>query len=211
VTLGYDDLNRRTSLTLSNGVVTEYGYDDASELTSLTYRLGVNVLGSLTYSYDASGNRTAVGGSWARAILPQPIASGIYDAANQMTQFGASNYTYDLNGSLASDGLNSFSWNPRNQLNAIVGPAAAAFQYDPTGLRTMKTLAGVSTTTLNDGRDAVQDLVGTSTLSRLAGERVDERWGISNGTSTVYPLVDALGSTVAFTDPTGNIGLDPIR
>jgi YD repeat-containing protein len=50
-----DDANRRTSLTLPNGLVTEYSYDAASRLTGLTYKNGSTVLGTLTYSYDAAG------------------------------------------------------------------------------------------------------------------------------------------------------------
>jgi YD repeat-containing protein len=41
----YDNANRRSTLTLPNGVVTEYGYDAASQLTGLTYKLGGTTLG----------------------------------------------------------------------------------------------------------------------------------------------------------------------
>ena len=70
VTLAYDNANRRTSLTLPNGVVTEYAYDAASRLTGLTYKLSGTPIGTLTYAYDAAGNRTAVEGTWARTGLP---------------------------------------------------------------------------------------------------------------------------------------------
>jgi YD repeat-containing protein len=78
VTFDYDAANRRTSLTLPNGVVVEYGYDAASRLTGLTYRQGITVLGTLTYTYDAAGQRIAVGGSWARTGLPAALASATY-------------------------------------------------------------------------------------------------------------------------------------
>ena len=44
-----------------HGIVTTYGYDDANQLTSLDYTLGQTTLGTLTYTYDLAGNRTAVG------------------------------------------------------------------------------------------------------------------------------------------------------
>jgi YD repeat-containing protein len=40
VSITYDCADRRTSLTLPNGIVVEYGYDDDLRLTSLTYKLG---------------------------------------------------------------------------------------------------------------------------------------------------------------------------
>jgi YD repeat-containing protein len=63
VSFTYDDATRRTSLTLPNGVITEYAYDAASRLTGLTYKLGSTPLGTLTYVYDANGNRTILGGT----------------------------------------------------------------------------------------------------------------------------------------------------
>jgi len=37
VGLNYDNANRRTCLTLPNGVVASYGYDNDSRMTSITY------------------------------------------------------------------------------------------------------------------------------------------------------------------------------
>ena len=78
VTFGYDTANRRTSLTLPSGVMTSYAYDAASRLTGLNYAMGTTTLGTLLYDYDAGGNRTLVGGTWARTALPQLLASATY-------------------------------------------------------------------------------------------------------------------------------------
>ena len=76
VQFGYDNANRRTSLTLPNGIVVEYGYDAASRVTSITYKQnGTTLLGDLTYEYDKAGNRTKIGGSWARTGMPEPITT----------------------------------------------------------------------------------------------------------------------------------------
>lgn len=84
----YDALGRRTQLILPNGVITAYSYDAASRLTELVYRNATGMLGNLTYQYDPSGNRLAVGGSFARTALPAPVASASYDAANRQLTFG---------------------------------------------------------------------------------------------------------------------------
>src|SRR4029453_11790715 len=106
VTITYDAANRRTSLTLPNSVSTEYAYDAASRLTGLAYRLGTVSLGTLTYAYDAAGNRTVLGGTWARTGLPSALTSATYNAANQQLTFESIALTYDLNGKLTSDGTN---------------------------------------------------------------------------------------------------------
>jgi YD repeat-containing protein len=49
VTITYDEADRRSTLTLPNGIVTTYGYDDGNQLTSLTYTLSETTLGTLMY------------------------------------------------------------------------------------------------------------------------------------------------------------------
>lgn len=55
VDFAYDSANRRTSLTLPNGVAISYTYDSASRTTSISYSANGNQLGNLTYAYDAAG------------------------------------------------------------------------------------------------------------------------------------------------------------
>jgi YD repeat-containing protein len=103
-----DGADRRTSLTLPNGVSVAYGYDAASQLTSITFSLGQTTLGNLTYGYDAAGNRAAMGGSWARTNLPAALGTATYDAASELTQWGSQVLSCDLNGNLTADGSNLF-------------------------------------------------------------------------------------------------------
>ncbi|HKB24391.1 MAG TPA: hypothetical protein VKG64_04980, partial [Methylomirabilota bacterium] len=102
VGLQYDDAGRRTLLTLPNGLNTEYQYDVASPLTALIYRNDAGDLGSLTYGYDAAGNRFRVAGSFARTLLPNAVASAVYDAANRQRVFGDAQMTSDANGNLTA-------------------------------------------------------------------------------------------------------------
>ena len=52
----------------------------------------------------------AGGGSYARTNVPTPLASGIYNANNQLTQRGSTSYSYDANGNLSNDGVKTYSW-----------------------------------------------------------------------------------------------------
>ena len=203
VAFTYDDANRRESMTLPNGIVVEYGYDAASQLSGLTYKNGAAVVGNLTYDYDKSGRRTKVGGSMARTLLPQPLSSASYNAANRLTQSGAATLTYDANGNLTNDGINTYTWDARNQLTGISGSVSASFQYDPFGRRVRTTINGTATDYLYDGMNVVQEKVGgTPTANLLTGD-VDETFSRTESEGTQSVLADGLGSTVALLDNAG--------
>jgi RHS repeat-associated protein len=202
VSVGYDSAGRRTSLTLPNGVVTEYAYDPASRLSGLTYKNGPTTLGALTYTYDAAGNREGVGGSWARTMIPEPLASATYNAANQQAAFGGQAQTFDLKGNLTSDGTNTYTWDARNRLLAMSGPdLTASFQYDPLGRRTQRTVNATATGFHYDGLNPVQELNGAAVVANLlTGLGIDEYFTRADAAGTRSHLVDALGSTVAELD-----------
>jgi RHS repeat-associated protein len=206
VGFAYDDADRRTVLTLSNGVTVEYGYDVASQVTGLTYKLGSTTLGTLTYAYDLAGNRTSVGGTWARTGLPASLTSATYDAANQISTWGSTSLTYDDNGNLASDGTKTYTWNARNQLTSLSGGVSASFQYDGLGRRRVKTVGGVSTAFLYDWLNTVQELVGGSPSANvLPGLAIDEWLTRTDSAGGRHFLKDALGSTLALTDGSGTL------
>jgi RHS repeat-associated protein len=203
VGFGYDNANRRTTLTLPNGIVVEYGYDNANELTGLTYKNGGTTLGALTYSYDNAGRRTQVAGSYARTNLPTAMASATYNANNQLTNWGGATLTYDNNGNLLTDGTNTHVWNARDQLSSISGGATASFGYDAFNRRRTKTVAGTKTDFLYDGLNFVQEKDGaTIKANLLTGLGIDEVFRRTQGATTSDVLPDALGSSVALSDST---------
>jgi RHS repeat-associated protein len=205
VALGYDAAGRRTSLTLPNGLLTEYGYDEASQLTAITYKMGVNVLGNLTYAYDAVGQLTTVGGSYARTALPAALSSATYNLAHQQVTRGTQTLSYDSNGNLTTDGANTYYWNARNQLVAISGSVSASFQYDAFGKRTGKTVNGQSTGYLYDGVNVVQEQVaGTPTANLMTGG-VDHVFTRTDAAGTKSFLPGGAGSTVALANGGGAV------
>ncbi len=205
VQFAYDGASRRSTLTLPNGVRTEYGYDVASQLSAMTYKLGATTLGDLRYTYDATGNRIQVGGSWARTGVPQAVTSATYNANNQQLTFGGQTLAYDLNGSLTSDGTNTYIWDARNRLAAITGPVPASFVYDATGRRSRKTINGVTTDFVYDTLNSVQEQSGSTVTNLLTGLAVDEYLSRGDAMSTSYVLADALSSTIALADGAGSL------
>jgi RHS repeat-associated protein len=204
VSIGYDNANRRTSLTLPNGIVTEYSYDSDSQLTDLTYKLGGSTIGTLVYTYDAVGQRSAVEGTYARSNLPAALTSATYDDGNQIATWSGTSFSYDSNGNLTSDGTRTYTWNARNELTGISGPVSASFAYDGFGRRRAKTVTGTTTQFLYDGLNPVQELAsGTPTANTLTGLAIDEYFRRIDSSTTRYYLSDALQSSIALTDGSG--------
>jgi RHS repeat-associated protein len=195
----YDNAKRRTSLTLPNNVVVSYSYDNDSHLTGITYQIGSNTLGNLTYTYDQSGRRTQVGGSFARTGLPAAVSSARYDAANELLNWNGLALTYDANGNMLSDGANAFTWNARNQLAALNG---RNLQYDANGRR-IQNLVGTSF--LYDGANIAQELSGSTVTANLLSGGIDEGFSRTDSSGAFTQLKDALGSTIALADSNGNV------
>jgi YD repeat-containing protein len=145
------------------------------DLTGLTYSSSGTTLGDLAYAYDANGQRTQIGGSWARTSLPAAITGNTYNADNQLTSWNGATLSYDLDGNLTSDGTTTYSWDARNQLSSLTGPSNASFSYDGFGRRTSTTISGSTTGYLYDGANIVQELSGGSpSANMLTGLGVDE-------------------------------------
>jgi RHS repeat-associated protein len=201
VSFTYDSDSRRTSLTLPNGISTTYSYDAASQLTGIVYQGGALGTQNLTYSYDLAGRRIGVGGTLASTQLPTAVSSAAYNANNQLTSWGTTAMTYDLNGNTLNDGMNSYVWDARNRLLSA-NNNGAAFSYDPLGRRVSKTILSTSTNYLYDDANAVQEF-GTLPTANLLTGGVDERFTRTTSTETDDYLIDALGSTVELTGATG--------
>jgi RHS repeat-associated protein len=205
VGIDYDEADRRTSLTLPNGLKVEYAYDAKSNLVGLTYKNGASVLGDISYERDQMGNRTKVGGSFARLAAAPAASTPTYDAANQLKQKGTAALTYDANGNLTGDGVNTYTWDARNQLTSVSGGVTASFGYNAFGQRTKKTVGGSTTEYLYDGFNAVQELSGGAVTANLLTGTLDEVFARTTAAGTQTPLVDGLGSTLAVTDAAGSI------
>lgn len=196
VTFTYDAANRRIAATLPGGISATYTWDAASQLNAISYSNGSTTLGELTYGYDLTGHIISRGGSLFQSILPGAVTSSSYDLANRLTSRTAAGITtapmFDANGSLTSDGVQTYIWDARNRLTGIAG--VAAFTYDTFNRRQSATKNSSTTSFLYDGWEVSQEQEGGSpSADLLIGLASDER--LTRSGSTL--LIDGLGSTVA--------------
>lgn len=161
---------------------------------------------SQRYTYNQVGQRTGMGGSYARTLLPAVMPAATYDSNNRLTVWNGRNLIYDPNGNLTGDGLYTYTWNTRNELTEVRqgGTVIGAYAYDALGRRYSRTLNGTTTTYLYDGISAVQERVG-STNTDLFGLGVDNYFSRTTGNNTQTYLKDGLGSTLALVDGSGNL------
>jgi len=122
-------------------------------------------------------------------------------------RFNGTTLSYDANGNLTGDGINTYTWDAGNRLTAISGGATASFVYDAFGRRMSKTVGGTVTQFMYDRFNPVQELnsSGGVTANLLTGLRIDEYFTRTASSTTSTLLTDALGSTIGLVASSGTI------
>jgi RHS repeat-associated protein len=189
-----DDGNLATATTSGISQPAEsYGYTTRDQLAT------INTSG---YSYDPTGNPTAMATG----------ATLAYDAANQPTQHTLGGTTTPitndnqgnrLTGPAPSTGTSTYTWNQANRLKTANG---TSFTYSAEGLRASRTPApGLSQTYTWDTTKKVPLMLTDGALSYIydnAGNPVEHI--DANGTVHYYQR-DQYGSTRLLTDNTGSV------
>ncbi|GIV67075.1 MAG: hypothetical protein KatS3mg047_1468 [Bellilinea sp.] len=170
-----------------------YEYDALDRLTAAQSSTGE----TFTYTYDPSGNRLS-------QTLNGVTTLYTYDAANRLLIAAGTAFTWDDNGNLLSDGLNTYTHDAANRLSALTGPAAAyTFTYDGLGNRYQTTADGSLTTfTLDNAASLPQVLAAGDALYYHGLERI-ARQDVAGGVA--YFLTDRLGSVRLLTDAGGSV------
>jgi RHS repeat-associated protein len=144
----YDQDYNPTNRTVSGGIANwTYTTDDNGNVTqagSATYgydalnRINAENPGTSTsYTYDATSNRlTKDDGTTTTTTVPTD--------SNKISAVGASSYTYDDNGNITDDGVNTYTWNAANQL-ATVNTTAGVYTYNWLNQRSEKVTASGTT------------------------------------------------------------------
>ncbi|MEW6085690.1 MAG: RHS repeat-associated core domain-containing protein [Chloroflexota bacterium] len=180
----------------SGSVTIDYVYDPLYRLTEANYSTG----DYYHYTYDAVGNRL----TQETLIGSVPLTTSyVYDAANRLTSVDSIAYTWDNNGNLLNDGVNTYTYDSANRLKTIVNQQSTIVNlYNGFGDRLQETVNGNTTTftmDLNSGLTrALSD--GTNTYHYGIGIISQTQGGVTD-----YFLDDALGSVRQLTDASGEI------
>jgi len=214
-TYAYDDLSRRSTVTLGNAsTTTSYGYTTQSALASL----GHNLTGTAqdnTWTYTRNQAQEIASHSWNNDIYQwtgysNGTRSYTTNGLNQYTAAAGATLTHDANGNLTGDGVWTYAYDTDNRLTSANRTGlAATLAYDAVGRLRQTVIAGGTTNLTYDGVDLVAEYDGAGTLLRryVHGPGVDEPlvWYEGSGTANKSWLyADHLGSIVATADSAGN-------
>jgi RHS repeat-associated protein len=171
-----------------------YTYDPLYRLAAADYSDG----GYFHYTYDAVGNR-----------LTETTLAGttnyVYDIANRLSSVNGVNYTWDDNGNLLNDGVNTYGYDNANRLTSVVqGSNTYTYAYNGLGDRLRQTVNSVPTNYTVDLVARLTQVLTDGTNSYLYGV---VRIGEQQPGGWLYHLGDAIGSVRQLTDNTGIVVL----
>ncbi len=209
----YDDLSRRTTVTLGNGTSTSYGYDARAGLSGLSHNLA-GTAQDVAYSYSRNAVREITGQVWTNDLYQYDGHSNgttaySVNGLNQYTQAGGNSLSYDSNGNLTGDGVWSYSYDTDNKLKtATKAGYAASLAYDAEGRLRRTTLGGTTTDLLYDGAELIAEYSASGSLLRryVHGPGVDEPLVVYEGSGTgnkSWLYRDHLGSVIGTANATG--------
>lgn len=191
----YDDKDRITSTSYA-GKTYNYTYDTDSQLTGVT---GNNYTAS--YAYDSRGNIT-------NKTVNDETTSFIYANSgwkDQLISVNGTELTYDANGNVLLYGDREFTWTYGRNLESIVdGNNEYSYTYDENGIRTSKTINGV--TTYYNTKDGVilSQTDGTNTMYFQYDTNGTPLGFIYNGVQYFY-ITNQMNDVLAITDTSGTI------
>jgi RHS repeat-associated protein len=219
VTFGYDAAGRRqamTSLTGSPVASVAYGYDPVGRLQSLGHDLaGPASDQSYDFTYNPASQiatRMQSNQAYASTSAVNGARPYVANGLNQYGQVGPNGYTYDKNGNLTNDGVNSYVYDAENRLvsRSTGGAATVSLAYDPNGRLWQVSSAAGTTRFLYEGDRLTSeyDAAGNLLRSYFHGPGPDEPlvWYELAGTySRRFLHADHQGSIVAVSDTSGNM------
>lgn len=192
----YDKAGNRQSMTVNSTQLHSYQYDDIYQLTHVQYPDA----SSADYQYDSLGNRTIVadGGT----------ANYVSNNLNQYTSVAGRLCSYDANGNLTGDGINTYAYDSENRMISAATPLHnAAYQYDYCGRRISKTVDGISTYYLYDGDQIIAEYNSSNQLTRkyVYGPDIDEPVAMITAEHIYYYAFDGLGSVTVLSNAGGSL------
>jgi len=218
-TFAYDSASRRRSQAHGNNTVQGYFFDKVDSLTAMTIggltpNLSIPTPAKVDFAYSLSGtSQTTTLRCSDAGFVWQPSVYKLteYGTANNINQYptvDSASLSYDDNGSLTGDGVNSYGYDLENNLVSVTTPSATVnFKYDPLGRLVEKQAGSTKTRYLYSGLQRIEEYNDSGSLVRryIYGVGIDECLfvkDIATGSIT-YLHSDAGGSTVLTTDSTG--------
>lgn len=209
---GYDKISRRIFTKRGNSKGDVYKYDSADQLVKVLYEASspdgvpVNPARTVSYEWDAAGNRTTV------------LNNGIFanytsNNLNQYTAIGGNDLAYTKNGNLSKFNGWTFTYDAQNRLIAAKkSDSTMRFAYDPLNRCVQRTLSKGNLTLSNtfqyyDDWNLIEERspLDSQMARYVHGAATDEILTKTSDKNAVYYHYDAPGNVVRLTDNHGEL------
>lgn len=172
-----------------------YTYNEYGELVAVTGE------SNSSYTYDDRGNMLT-------KTVDGETTSYSYentDWKDQITAVNGVELTYDANGNLKSYGEKQYTWNYGKSLGTVTdGDDTYAYAYDENGIRTSKTINGVTTEINTVNGKVLAQKTGEDILYFLY-DSSDVPVGFVYNDAAYYYITNISNDVVGITDSAGNI------
>ena len=175
--------------TAKAGRTVNYSYDAWARLWTAQYPQW-----GLRWDYDRYGNRTA------QTVTHGTGPSNSVTVSTTTNRIAGAPYTYDANGNMTNDGLNSLGYDAENR---VVSAAGATYNYDGTGLRVKKVSGGTTTVYIFSGARMIAEYANGS-LSKEYVYSGGQLIATHDGATLKYHHADHLSMRVT-TDTSGSV------
>ena len=220
----YDELGNIETIKKGDTLTNKYYYD---ELSQLVREDDVEQNKTITYEYDTGGNllnKKEYPYTTEATITGTPSKTTVYSYENtnwkdQLTSFDGKQITYDNIGNILTYDGNNYTWQNGIELAGITNSSknqTITYKYNDSGIRTQKTVNGVTTNYYLDGSKVIYEQTGENIIyyiydenDRVIGLKYDDTqyYYIRNGQNDIIGILDSnLNQIVSYEyDSWGNI------
>jgi RHS repeat-associated protein len=183
---------------VDNGRSVAYTYDGLARLLKATTTGSANYPAwGLQQSYDRYGNRTsqtASSGCVAPMTCPQPSVT----VSLTTNHISGTPYTYDANGNMTNDGVNTLVYDGENRIASASGSlGSGTYTYDGKGFRVKKTSSSITTVYVFSGSKVIAEYDNGAGVTTPTREYV-------YGGSALVAKIDASGTKYYHQDHLSN-------
>ncbi len=212
LTYAYDDRGYITQVAKDASNYSDYRYDGFGQLIRENYSWGGTSY-TMVYNYDVGGNITSkvrydfVAGDGDLGDPVDTIDYGYTDTVwkDKLTSFDGAAITYDEIGNPLTDGTWTYTWAQGRKLQQITnGTTTASYKYNDAGIRTEKTINGVTTTYNVVGGQVTWEKTGTDAAIYYSYDASGKLWAIQYGGSTYFYIRNGQGDITRLIDSAGD-------
>ncbi|MBI1746624.1 MAG: hypothetical protein HYR55_08555 [Acidobacteria bacterium] len=149
-------------------------------------------------------------GNWPRRIQDGVTETRTHNALNQVATLNGRSLSYDFNGNLSDDGVNTYTYDFENRLTSVTrrsdGQLLSRFRYDALKRRVAKEAGGVTTNYLYSGWNVIEERVNSVPVATYVyGRNLADVLAMERGGQQYYYHANSMGTIEALTNAAGAI------